>query len=149
MSTQFKLAIATDLPLKQFAKILVEYIGHDLRKEDDTYCFSNKYFSLFVEHSDECEKEIKQEVYGSSYDINLIFSLIFQNEPEASKAMMRLVDKLLIQSSGDVLLEFNGEFPVIIRTNGQVQVNHAFDDGTNFPFSELSMTTEIIHRDVE
>lgn len=62
----------------------------------------------------------------------------------AEKELVLFVDQILRYTSGDLVLEFNGEFPVILRQNGKVKVNHEYDDGTNFPFDELTVETEVI-----
>lgn len=99
-------------------------------------------------------KKPKLEVLEEVYDITAGVGIYMQTYGAAighqrvHEDLMQLVDKYLQQDDRDLLLEFNGEFMIVLRKNGVVQINHAFDDGTRFPFHVLTVPYDIVQMQV-
>lgn len=111
--------------------------------DNGSFYFNSQWFSLSVAKA---EKDDEDKL-GSNYGLKPTYRLGFRinsRQIDAEKKMVWLINKIVSVKSSDFVLEFNGEFPVIIRKDGVVKINHQYDDGSNFPFDELTMDVEVI-----
>ena len=84
--------------------------------------------------------------YGTSlYNIDIaIEALSGAGYLKTRTCILHLIDALLHRDDRDLVLEFNGEFPILFRRSGKVYVNHQFDDGKKFPFHMITVPAEIV-----
>jgi hypothetical protein len=109
----------------------------------DEYSLSNQFFTLYLSYSDEYETETVQDVYGINTNTHIVFRL-HDKSVESEKCMMRIVDFLLSVETSDLILEYDGEFPVLLRQGGRTKINSEYDDGSEFPFDIITGPVEVI-----
>lgn len=136
----------------QLQKIGVPVSSEHFAKEKVEKCYIyTDLLEIFIYRPDEnrLNTTIMEDYKVTPYNFTVIIQTYSSmGYVKTRTCMLQLVDALLRRDDRDLVLEFNGEFPVLFRRGGKVYINHQFDDGTKFPFHVITLPTEVVHMPV-
>ena len=150
MSIEYDLELHTKIDTYRLIKQIADQVfclsGAELlgdENDNSRYRLINQYFTLYISYSDEFQAETVKEVYGINTNMHIGFR-IHDKSIESERCMMQIVEYLIAIETADFVLEYNGEFPVVLRQGGMTKINHEYDDGSKFPFDIITGPVEVI-----
>lgn len=143
MAIEYELSLASIQKVDAIVSKLQCVFGGEFEKYGDVYKKNVDCGSVyFYKNERDCQINSEND-YSISANYRLDFRLL-SSEVKYEISMVKYLNNLFGLFEFECVLEFNGEFPVILKRNGKVQINHEYDDGSNFPFDELDAPLEIV-----
>jgi hypothetical protein len=133
MALQYTLKIATELEPQNFLARMFNNIGikTDVKPADRPGVFlvdSVPGFVAYTSYLDEEERSFLNEELGISPTIHVLFRLDkFMDRVVARSIIVKMTVEFLKNASDDVVLLFNGEEVLLLRSKGELFINRLMD----------------------
>lgn len=142
--------VGTDEDIEIVRNLLAKTLVEKERKStrDKARLFADDSFQIFFEDGMSRTVEYRNQDYMLELGCFLEIQL-FQPYPEAARQMLEFSSHILENTSGDFLLESNGDTPVIMRKTGIVFVNEKYTvdgfplDARNVKYSRCNDFTKV------
>lgn len=134
--------VSSGEPLLKLVSKLKTYFqsNHDVFKESaDEFVVSTNAFTLRVTAYGN-NVIFASEDYSTKFEFCFWFEIIISCKSWADQ-LMRFVNSVLLGVEGDVVLESNGDKPILFRRSGKLYIDKNIGDGS-FPFEHITVAYE-------
>ncbi|WP_304944289.1 hypothetical protein [Vallitalea guaymasensis] len=121
---------------EDFTKYLGENLSYIRRVDEGEVTYVTDNYTVNLNNS-KTALMFKNEDYSSEFSILVVFNIIPNSN--WAEALLRFVGKLISFNEGQILLESNGDTPILFRENVQVVVDDSELKGIGMPFECLNV----------
>ncbi len=141
----YKLYLGTKFSWDELKNVVINVFnenvirGMQIYKNADKFSIGCDWFTLYISDSSE-GIGFASEDYALDLKYQFWFDLLSSVEG-STEMMLNVIGRILEQISGDAILMWNGELPIMERRNGIITVDDKMSDpqGPPYPFEQMNV----------